>query len=139
MKCANRPIHSCFTSHGSALVGSDPHDLAPGFEVCQMKVTHIGVSELTSFKSYEIGPFENSTTVLLDHKVKSKIWIGNQKIKQNKTKSLYPLCIIKFPFWTILRAFYSTHFLTTAMCQKLTTLKLEFMDPKWKFFYAKWV
>ena len=40
--------------HGSALVGSDPHELAPGFEVCQMKGTHIGASVLTLFKSYEI-------------------------------------------------------------------------------------
>ena len=45
----------CITSHGSALVGSDPHERAPGFEVCQMKGTHIGASELTLFKSYEIG------------------------------------------------------------------------------------
>ena len=43
--------------HGSALVGSDPHELTPGFEVCQMKDTHIGVSELTLFKSNEIGLF----------------------------------------------------------------------------------
>ena len=42
-------------AHGSALVGSDPHEKAPGFEVCQMKGTHIGASELTLFKSYEIG------------------------------------------------------------------------------------
>ena len=42
-------------SHGSALEGSDPHELAPGFEACQMKLTHIGASELTLFKSYEIG------------------------------------------------------------------------------------
>ena len=41
--------------HGSALVGSDLHERAPGFEVCQMKVTHIGASELTLSKSYEIG------------------------------------------------------------------------------------
>ena len=41
--------------HGSALVGSDPHELAPGFEVCQMEGTHKGLSELTLFKSYEIG------------------------------------------------------------------------------------
>ena len=41
--------------HGSALEGSDPHELAAGFEECQMKGTHIGVSELTLFKSYEIG------------------------------------------------------------------------------------
>ena len=41
--------------HGSALEGSDPHEKAPGFEVCQMKGTHIGASELTLFKSYEIG------------------------------------------------------------------------------------
>ena len=27
--------------HGSALEGSDPHELAGGFEVCQMKGTHI--------------------------------------------------------------------------------------------------
>ena len=41
--------------HCSALVGSDPHELKPEFEVvCQMKGTHIGVSELTCFKSYEI-------------------------------------------------------------------------------------
>ena len=44
-----------FVSHGSALVGSDRHELAPRFEVCQMKGTHIEASELTLFKSYEIG------------------------------------------------------------------------------------
>ena len=42
-------------AHGSALVGSDPHERAPGFEVCQMKGKHRGASELTLFKSYEIG------------------------------------------------------------------------------------
>ena len=42
-------------SHGSALEGSDPHELAGGFEACQMKGTHMGTSELTLFKSYEIG------------------------------------------------------------------------------------
>ena len=43
-------------THGSALEGSDPHELTGGFEVCQqMKGTHIGASELTLFKSYEIG------------------------------------------------------------------------------------
>ena len=43
--------------HGSTLAGSDPHELAPGFEVCQMKgTTHIGIIiEMTLFKSYEIG------------------------------------------------------------------------------------
>ena len=41
--------------HGSALDGSDPHEMAGGFEVCQMQGTHIGASELTLFKSYEIG------------------------------------------------------------------------------------
>ena len=30
-----------FFSHGSALVGSDPHELAPLYEVCQMKGTYI--------------------------------------------------------------------------------------------------
>ena len=29
--------------HGSALEGSDPHELAAGCEVCQMKGTHIGI------------------------------------------------------------------------------------------------
>ena len=43
--------------NGSALVRSDLHELAAGFEVCQMKGTHIGASELTLFKSYEIGLF----------------------------------------------------------------------------------
>ena len=43
------------TLHGRALEGSDPHELAGGFEVCQMKGTHIGTSELTLFKSYKIG------------------------------------------------------------------------------------
>ena len=38
-----------------ALVESDPHELASKFEVCQMKGTHLGASELTLFKSYEIG------------------------------------------------------------------------------------
>ena len=32
------------TRHGRALEGSDPHELAGGFEVCQMKGTHIGAS-----------------------------------------------------------------------------------------------
>ena len=41
--------------HGSALVGSEPHELAPEFEVCQTKGTHMGASELTLLKSYEIG------------------------------------------------------------------------------------
>ena len=41
--------------HGSSLEGSDPRELAPGFEACQMKGTHIRTSELTLFKSYEIG------------------------------------------------------------------------------------
>ena len=40
--------------HGSALVGSDPHELAPGFEVVCQKGIHIGVSELTLFEPYEI-------------------------------------------------------------------------------------
>ena len=43
------------TFHGSALESSDPHELAGGFEVCQMKGKHIGASELTLFKFYEIG------------------------------------------------------------------------------------
>ena len=43
------------TPHGSALEGSDPHEFAPGFEVCQMKGTYIGASEMTLCKSYEIG------------------------------------------------------------------------------------
>ena len=43
--------------HVSALVGSDPHELAPEFEVWKMKGTHIGISELTLFKCYEIGLF----------------------------------------------------------------------------------
>ena len=33
--------------------GSDPRELTPGFEVSQIKGTHIGVSELTLSKSYE--------------------------------------------------------------------------------------
>ena len=33
---------SDFVKHGSALEWSDPHELAPGFEVFQMKGTHIG-------------------------------------------------------------------------------------------------
>ena len=49
-------VHGWYrVSHGSALEGSDPHELAGGFEVCQMKGTHKGASELTLFKSYEIG------------------------------------------------------------------------------------
>ena len=28
-------------AHGSALEGSDPHELPPGFEACQMKGTHL--------------------------------------------------------------------------------------------------
>ena len=41
-------------AHCRALEGSDPHELAGGFEVCQMKGTHIGTSELKLFKSYKI-------------------------------------------------------------------------------------
>ena len=48
-------LRADISQHGSALVGSDPHELAAGFKVCQMKGTDIGVSELTLFKSYEIG------------------------------------------------------------------------------------
>ena len=48
-------VYWLLLAHGSALEGSDPHELAAGFEVCQMKGTHIGASELTLFKSYEIG------------------------------------------------------------------------------------
>ena len=59
------------TPHGSAMKGYYPHELILGYEVCQMKGTHIGVSELTLEKSN--WPFENSTTVCLVHKVKSKI------------------------------------------------------------------
>ena len=44
-----------YEKHGSALEGSDPHELTSGIEVCQMKGKHIGASELTLFKSYEIG------------------------------------------------------------------------------------
>ena len=40
--------------HGSVLEGSDPRELAAGFVVCQIKGMHIGASELTLFKSYEI-------------------------------------------------------------------------------------
>ena len=41
-----RKKESGLASHGSALVGSDPHELAPRFEASQMKDTHIGTSEL---------------------------------------------------------------------------------------------
>ena len=42
--------------HGRALEESDPHELAGRFEVCQTKGTPpIGASELTLFKSHEIG------------------------------------------------------------------------------------
>ena len=51
----NRYAEEYFVIHGSALEGSDPHELAAGFEVCQMKGTHIGSSELTLFKSNEVG------------------------------------------------------------------------------------
>ena len=40
-------------TNGSALVGPDPHEFPPGFELCLVKGTHIGISELTFFKSYE--------------------------------------------------------------------------------------
>ena len=70
----NRYAEEYFVIHGSALEGSDPHELAAGFEVCQMKGTHIGTSELTLFKCYEIGLLRiHLTTVLLNHKVKFKI------------------------------------------------------------------
>ena len=59
-------------NQGSVLEGSDPQELAPEFEVCQMKDTHIGASELTLFKSYEIGLLRIRPPVLLVHKVKSK-------------------------------------------------------------------
>ena len=41
------------TPHGSAMKGYYPHELILGYEVCQMKGTHIGVSELTLKKSYQ--------------------------------------------------------------------------------------
>ena len=41
MESKNRQSHLV---HGRALEGSDPHELAGGFEVCQMKGTHIGTS-----------------------------------------------------------------------------------------------
>ena len=53
----------------------DPHELAPVFEVCQMKGKRIGASELTLFKSYEIGLLRIRPlhcTVFLNHKVKFK-------------------------------------------------------------------
>ena len=40
----NYSKHFSLTEHGSALEGSDPPEWAPGFEVCQMKGTHIGAT-----------------------------------------------------------------------------------------------
>ena len=42
-------------SHGSAVEGYYPHELILGYDICQMKGTHIGVSELTLEKSYQFG------------------------------------------------------------------------------------
>ena len=58
--------------HGSVMEGYYPHELILGYEVCQMKGTLIGVSTDLG-KILSIWPFENSTTVLLVQKVKSKI------------------------------------------------------------------
>ena len=41
--------------HGSGEVGYYPHELILGYEVCQMKGTHMGVSELKLDKSYQFG------------------------------------------------------------------------------------
>ena len=41
--------------NGSAEEGYYPHELLLGYEVCKMKGTHIGVSELTLEKSYPFG------------------------------------------------------------------------------------
>ena len=41
--------------HGSAKEGYYPHELILGYEVCQMKGTLIGVSELTLKKPYQFG------------------------------------------------------------------------------------
>ena len=42
-------------AHGSAMEGYYPHELKLGYEICQMKGTLIGVSELTLQKSYQLG------------------------------------------------------------------------------------
>ena len=41
--------------HGSAEKGYYPYELILGYEICQMKGTHIGVSEITLEKSYQFG------------------------------------------------------------------------------------
>ena len=46
---------SSFKGHGSAMEGYYPHELILRYEVCQMKGTLIGFSELTLEKSYEFG------------------------------------------------------------------------------------
>ena len=51
----NQISNIAILQHGSALVGSDPHELTHEFEIWQMKGTHVGVSELTLEKSYQFG------------------------------------------------------------------------------------
>ena len=58
--------------HGSAKEGYYPHELILGYEVCQMKGKLIGNLITDLRKILSNWPFENSTTVLLVHKVKSK-------------------------------------------------------------------
>ena len=67
------------------------------FSICQLNKLFLGPK--SKYKN------ENSTTVFLNYKVKSKIWLSNQHFLLNMKFSFYPLCIIIFSFWTILRTF----------------------------------
>ena len=56
-------------AHNSAMEGYYPHELILVYEVCQMKGTLIGVSELTFEISYQVGLLNHCA---FGHKVKSK-------------------------------------------------------------------
>ena len=98
-------------------------------------------SFITSFKKIRFrSPFKKNHKILL---LKVKLLNGrnffNNKSKKlwNKVCSQYPLCIIKFSFRAILgqkilpdfsnsRQIFGQNFLTQN-------------QPKWKFYYAKWI
>ena len=83
-------------------------------------------------------PFENSTNVLLDHKVKSPKNLNRHSKNFTKRKKILTPTLHN----TIFILNYSNSFFEYPFfdhCAKeLTPLKL-FIDPRWKFYYAKWV
>ena len=101
-----------------------PHELILRYEICQMKGTFIGVSELILEKSYQFGFLR--IRPLCFWSIKGKMFLipllHNKIFVLNHFKNFseYPIFV---------------H--CSALCKKLTPLKLGLIDPKWKFYYAK--